>query len=394
MFSVIVLLLIVAGNDVDADPVPAWGKPALKYVKYALSQLENAFEDNEYEFSFTMASRLEDLLKQDTFFWTYYEIQLLMKDFETDLTEISKNAEFVNKESIELITDIIDEFARLVKNYMDSYATKEGSVAIATNNRVSTRSTRKSKSRVPTPRKLVESLTSRISSKKLGDGVMEAHREFIKESPTFFSYFKKENQSKNLKPDDQYIMAQAPFDTTTQADFFRMLSQLDLEAMVVMDDPKNSDFKYLFTENGTYGDVSVAIENGDEAEGYVIRNFTVNKSKLKAYCITGWSNDAEPPKRFLSTHEKIRNAIGVDCKHTLMLICKDGCSRCGLFCLLDSESERVRAKGRIKFAESVKNIRYHRSNCFDTQDLFEAASAIIIELAKKNTDSNEAIKTS
>ncbi|PIO54882.1 hypothetical protein TELCIR_23743, partial [Teladorsagia circumcincta] len=48
-------------------------------------------------------------------------------------------------------------------------------------------------------------LTSRISSKKLGDGVMEAHREFIKESPTFFSYFKKENQSKNLKPDVVFL---------------------------------------------------------------------------------------------------------------------------------------------------------------------------------------------
>ncbi|KAK6025850.1 Protein-tyrosine phosphatase, partial [Ostertagia ostertagi] len=181
-------------------------------------------------------------------------------------------------------------------------------------------------------------------------------------------------------------MAQAPFDTTTQADFFRMLSQLDLEAMVVMGDPKNSDFKFLFTENGTYGGASVAIENGDEAEGYVIRNFTVNKSKMKAYCITGWSNDAEPPKGFLNIHEKIRNAVGVDSKNPLMLICKDGCSRC-------VSRKGFARKGRIKFAESVKNIRYHRSNCFDTQDLFEAASAIIIELAKKNSDSTEAIKT-
>ncbi|KAK6053131.1 hypothetical protein COOONC_09364 [Cooperia oncophora] len=107
---------------------------------------------------------------------------------------------------------------------------------------------------------------------------MEAHREFIKESPTFFAYFKKENQSKNFKPNvvflydynrvvltggsgdyyhasyvdgafkrNQYIMSQAPFDAATQADFFRMVSQLELEAMVVMDDPKNTDYKYEFT---------------------------------------------------------------------------------------------------------------------------------------------------
>ncbi|KAK5971012.1 Receptor-type tyrosine-protein phosphatase alpha [Trichostrongylus colubriformis] len=300
---------------------------------------------------------------------------------------------------------------------MDSYATKEGSVAIATNNRVSTRSTRKSKSKVPTPRKLIESLTSRISSKKLGEGVMEAHREFIKESPTFFAYFKKENQSKNLKPNavflydynrvvlsggdgdyyhasyvdgvakkNQYIMAQAPFDTATQVDFFRMLSQQELEAVVVMGDPKNEYFKFLWAQKGTYGGVSMSSESVDECEGFCVRNYTVNKEKLKVYCITGWTVDHEPPKGFVSIHEKIRNAIGIDNRNTLLLVCRDGCSRCGLFCILDMESERLRTKGRLKFTETVKNIRNHRSSCFDTHDLFDAAASVIMELAKRNTE--------
>nr|CDJ85457.1 Protein-tyrosine phosphatase domain containing protein [Haemonchus contortus] len=160
---------------------------------------------------------------------------------------------------------------------MDSYATKEGSVAIAAINRASTRSTRKSKSRVPTPKKLIESFTTRISSKKLGEGVVEAHKDFVKESPTFFAFFKKENRSKNLKQDavflydysrvvltggdgdyyhasyvdgcvkkNQYIMAQAPFDSDTQADFFRMLSQVQVDALVVMGDPSDEAFKCDF----------------------------------------------------------------------------------------------------------------------------------------------------
>ncbi|RCN42995.1 hypothetical protein ANCCAN_11043 [Ancylostoma caninum] len=156
---------------------------------------------------------------------------------------------------------------------MDSFATKEGSVAMSPANRVSTRSTRKSKSKVPTPRKLIESLTARISSKKLGDGVLEAHKEFIRESPTFFAYWKEENIPKNLKQDvvllydwnrvvlnespdyyhasyvdgctkqRQYIMAQAPFNGGTQADFFRMLSQTHPDAVVFMDAHDSEDAK-------------------------------------------------------------------------------------------------------------------------------------------------------
>ncbi|KAK6046772.1 hypothetical protein COOONC_15723 [Cooperia oncophora] len=117
-------------------------------------------------------------------------------------------------------------------------------------------------------------------------------------------------------------------------------------------------FRYLFAENGTYGGVTVNVEKGDESEGFVVREFAINKTKLKAYCIMGWNADAEPPRGFLAIHDKIRSAIGTECKNPVMLICKDGCSRSGLFCLLDIEAERVHSKGRIKFAESVKHIRY------------------------------------
>lgn len=284
------------------------------------------------------------------------------------------------------------------------------------NNRVSTRSTRKSKSRVPTPRKLADSFTSRVPSKKLGEGVLEAYKEFLKESPTFFAYWKAENMAKNLKQNvvllydfnrvvlngdsdyyhasyvdgfskkGQYILAQAPFNSATQIDFFRMLSQTHPEAMVVMDAPDSEDMKYVFADNGTYGSVSMSMENGDDHEGVTVRIFTVNKSKFKAYCINGWKTDKDPPKDLVVVHEKIRSTIGNNNTNLLLLVCKDGCSRCPLFCLLDIESERIRSKGRMKFGDTIRNIRYQRSNSFDTPELFEVATSAIVELAKKNID--------
>ncbi|VDP39604.1 unnamed protein product, partial [Heligmosomoides polygyrus] len=228
--------------------------------------------------------------------------------------------------------------------------------------------------------------TSRVPSKKLGEGVLEAYKEFLKESPTFFAYWKAENMAKNLKQNGQYILAQAPFNSATQIDFFRMLSQTHPEAMVVMDAPDSEDMKYVFADNGTYGSVSMSMENGDDHEGVTVRIFTVNKSKFKAYCINGWKTDKDPPKDLVVVHEKIRSTIGNNNTNLLLLVCKDGCSRCPLFCLLDIESERIRSKGRMKFGDTIRNIRYQRSNSFDTPELFEVATSAIVELAKKNID--------
>ncbi|RCN42996.1 hypothetical protein ANCCAN_11044 [Ancylostoma caninum] len=78
----------------------------------------------------------------------------------------------------------------------------------------------------------------------------------------------------------------------------------------------------------------------------------------------------------------------------VMLVCKDGCSRSGIFCLLDIEAERYRTKGRIKLAETIKSIRYQRSNCFDTAELFDAGTAVLAEFAKKALEKNDANKVS
>ncbi|ETN84309.1 hypothetical protein NECAME_06942 [Necator americanus] len=74
----------------------------------------------------------------------------------------------------------------------------------------------------------------------------------------------------------------------------------------------------------------------------------------------------------------------------IMLVCKDGCSRSGIFCLLDIETERYHTKGRIKLGETIKTIRYQRSNCFDSPELFEAAFNVITEFAKMALDNANA----
>ncbi|KHJ98194.1 Protein-tyrosine phosphatase [Oesophagostomum dentatum] len=150
----------------------------------------------------------------------------------------------------------------------------------------------------------------------------------------------------------------------------------------------------MFPSNGKHGGVNVKVDDAQKHDGYSTRLLTVGKSKIKVYCISGWSVEKEPPKDFVNVHEKISNAISLDNKSTLMLVCKDGCSRSGIYCLLDIESERYRKKGRIKLGESIKTIRFQRSNCFDTQELFEAGAGIIMEFAKKAQEKENTTKTS
>ncbi|VDM80322.1 unnamed protein product [Strongylus vulgaris] len=114
-------------------------------------------------------------------------------------------------------------------------------------------------------------------------------------------------------------------------------------------------------------------------DGFSVRQISVNKLKLKFYCINGWSDEKAPPKDFTAVHEKIRNAIDINSKGTLMLLCKDGCSRSGIYALIDMETERYSKKGRIKLGETIKALRSQRSNCFDTKELFEAAAQIMTE---------------
>uniref|UniRef100_A0A0K0DHV3 Tyrosine-protein phosphatase domain-containing protein n=1 Tax=Angiostrongylus cantonensis TaxID=6313 RepID=A0A0K0DHV3_ANGCA len=269
-------------------------------------------------------------------------------------------------------------------------------------------------------------LTSRVTSKKFGEGVVAAHKEYIRESPTFFAFFKEENTGKNLKPKglnvflydwnrvvlnenpdyyhasyvdgcttpQQYILAQAPFDGATQTDFYRMLNQIRPDSIVIMDSQDSPDMKFVIPNK--YEGQAITVTSGEEqkCEGYVVRDLTVGKNKMKLYFIDGWNEDKDPPKDFVGVYDKIRRAIGLDSKSILIVVCKDGCSRCGFFCLLDIEAERFRTKGRMKFGDTVRHIRCQRSNCFDTPDLFETAITLIMHLAKKYYDKNDNAATS
>lgn len=71
-------------------------------------------------------------------------------------------------------------------------------------------------------------------------------------------------------------------------------------------------------------------------------------------------------------------------KQPILIMCKDGAAKCGIFAMIDYEMERVKSKSKcIKLQDTVRHLRQQRSNVLDTFELFDAGLQLIIELAKK-----------
>uniref|UniRef100_A0A914PYL3 Tyrosine-protein phosphatase domain-containing protein n=1 Tax=Panagrolaimus davidi TaxID=227884 RepID=A0A914PYL3_9BILA len=115
--------------------------------------------------------------------------------------------------------------------------------------------------------------------KKIGDGIHEMYQSFERESPTFIQFFKKENESKNRYPTEiflydknrvilsdtcagsgdyyhgsfvdgfeqpkHYILAQSPFTSETEIDFYRLILQHKPDVIVFLMKFEGDDANYL-----------------------------------------------------------------------------------------------------------------------------------------------------
>uniref|UniRef100_A0A1I7W7E5 Tyrosine-protein phosphatase domain-containing protein n=1 Tax=Heterorhabditis bacteriophora TaxID=37862 RepID=A0A1I7W7E5_HETBA len=251
-----------------------------------------------------------------------------------------------------------------------------------------------------------QTIVSRVASKKLGEGVLQLHKEFVRETSTYFAYWNAANTAKNFKPDrvllydwnrvvltdgadyyhasfvdgcvrnsimekrvlfniqqqcntlGQYILAQAPFTKDTQRDFFRLVNQTKPDAIILMERADSDEGRLILPGKETKcGGITIKSDEEIKISGMDIHTLLVaGKQKVKVFCINGWNTDSETPKNLLDVHDKIRKMIGYDNKGILLIVCKDGVSRCGIFTLLDIEAERIRTKSRVKLGDTGSRV--------------------------------------
>uniref|UniRef100_A0A915BAA2 Tyrosine-protein phosphatase domain-containing protein n=1 Tax=Parascaris univalens TaxID=6257 RepID=A0A915BAA2_PARUN len=136
---------------------------------------------------------------------------------------------------------------------------------------------------------------------------------------------------------DGYILAQAPFDDSTESDFWRLVYQERPRLIVLLSALTGADDKKL------------------------LRNFWPNEAKLERRFVNGYivvrCNSVDQVKlESARAIKEFRNG-------PICLVCPSGVHRCGTFAVLDIILERLANERKVGLLETVAIVRKQRYGC-------------------------------
>ncbi|CAJ0569634.1 unnamed protein product, partial [Mesorhabditis spiculigera] len=104
------------------------------------------------------------------------------------------------------------------------------------------------------------------------------------------------------------------------------------------------------------------------------------KEQQVLFCLAAWSVDEKPP---VETFAKFRQAIwaGVSGKKPIVVTCKFGTYRTGLFLIYDIETERIEKQKKLDLDGTVKDLRMQRHHVFDEYSAYEVAIDMFLDEA-------------
>lgn len=108
-------------------------------------------------------------------------------------------------------------------------------------------------------------------------------------------------------------------------------------------------------------------------------------SKQPVCIFNSWTDDAKVPLDDLNAFYNFVRKYALSSKARegeYMVVCPSGAHRSGVWMLYDSESERLKTKGRIRFTDSAKALRFQRSQTLETQEIFDQLITALIAVAK------------
>uniref|UniRef100_A0A1I7U8B2 Tyrosine-protein phosphatase domain-containing protein n=1 Tax=Caenorhabditis tropicalis TaxID=1561998 RepID=A0A1I7U8B2_9PELO len=289
---------------------------------------------------------------------------------------------------------------------MDPVLGANGQAIVATQqtNKMSTRSTRKKKTTMLSPKKFCDFILAKTASKSFEAGNAELYKELYLESPTYFHYFKspkEKNFSENvwlydatrvIVPDvdyyhaswvdglrpNQYVLAQAPRTAAAAKDFFKLLDHVKAEGLMIVE--ATDEFSTHITSKLEKGTGKKGCEKTcDDVMTAVIK--TDRGTSVK--CVKFMRSDAMNAQDLVDMLERARKYIGCPTKRPLVICCRDGAGKSGLVAFADTESDRLAKYGRVKHTDTIKQIRFMRCNTFDTFETYDLGINTLIELCNR-----------
>ncbi|CAJ0564478.1 unnamed protein product, partial [Mesorhabditis spiculigera] len=293
----------------------------------------------------------------------------------------------------------------------------------------------------PAPEEFLQQI---VDSK--GKAVMEWYNDFIKEPPSVDAFLDDNNVAKNrhanillydhsrvLVEDDfadddyyhaswldsytkknGYILAQAPFDTQTTQDFWRMVYSHRPCIILVLVDTGGDKDKQKKQSNGTVderfwpkkddkmklcdGRLIVSVPEADqdlETRRYTIQ---VKEKKAKAADIfkttlinfRKWPTDSKVPDALLElrAHVLVQQARAEkealkkkEICGPVMVVCPSGVHRAGTFCALDIVLSRLSEKKLVGLRTTVEMVRRHRYGAVIHYDHYQALGNLVVKSA-------------
>ncbi|KAM5194349.1 receptor-type tyrosine-protein phosphatase U-like [Mantella aurantiaca] len=171
--------------------------------------------------------------------------------------------------------------------------------------------------------------------------------------------------------EDVLIVTQLPMRRTLE-DFWALLCDYKCNAMVMMEETRPSGCPF-FPDKGeaTYGTFKVRTMARTSRKGYSSSTLSLRKTnetsdvglEVRLWCLDSWPSDKalpENPAAIISlTQEVEKHQMQIPESH-ILVTCRDGASRSGLFCAGVILCDQIRSDGCLDVSQAVRSLRRRR----------------------------------
>ncbi|CAI8013028.1 Receptor-type tyrosine-protein phosphatase F [Geodia barretti] len=186
---------------------------------------------------------------------------------------------------------------------------------------------------------------------------------------------------------NQYIATQGPT-TTTLADFWRMVWELDCPTIVMVtkleeEDKRKCEQYWPSYGSTTYGNVQVTLKEAENLAEYSIRTFSITPlagqssaqmpvREVKQFHFLKWPDHGVPNYATALLHFRKRVHLYHPLKRGPMIVhCSAGVGRTGTFATVDYCMERMEGEGSVDIFNFVQQMRYKRNYMVQTAPQYE-----------------------
>ncbi|VDO26717.1 unnamed protein product [Brugia timori] len=272
--------------------------------------------------------------------------------------------------------------------------------------------------------------------------IVEWHNIILREPPKFDAFLEQANMLKNRYPNvilydrsrvkllgdklgddyyhasyvdsydrpDGFILAQAPFDETTESDFWRMIIQTNTKLIVLLTDVNNREgnrlIKHFWPEsdansrNYTGANIKVNYTKSDATALYDWYKFSISNivdKSMNTITVTmlqyrKWIYDKIIPDNLLEFRSEVKIKIfHVKRWETKMmkngnvgpicLLCPTGVHRSGTYAILDIVLDRVTAEKKVGLLETASIVRKQRYGCMSYYSHYSHVADLVVRYA-------------